>query len=776
MRATGPSIAIIQHLKCLGIKIRPLKKVPSPDVQRKTSSEGLFGIPLQLLPLCIKEGNVPRFVVDACQFLSSHIGTEGLFRKSGSVTRIKTLKAQLESGQSCLLSSQPSDVAALLKQFFRELPLPLIPPELQDPLCQIQDSLSEGERESATTLVTCLLPAIHVGTLRYFCTFLNNVASRCDKNRMDSSNLAVVLAPNLFSSTGLGDKLTLGTERQLQLQTAVMQTLIEEAQNIGQLPSFILEKFPLPHDEDSVTPNGGVPRRRRRRSMGGLVNEALSKLKSGRAVPSTITDPAPVEMDQPQSYKTKRKASEDGGGGEQCTAKKRKSLRESPDENLSIEDPFEPPGSKSPYRELSAESPALPGTPEPSSRGQRGRGKRKDNKRAQRGHSGYVCVSPAQLDRKEKVRSSLRLFHRTRTTKQSTPEGKNGEQSGWNLMKKMVSEALEGPIFNGRDFRANSLSLKAADQVIPLIGPSSPLSHYSSPPPSRSSPCWKSRDNEELERTSSARKRRTLRRSLSMPENLGECAEDEPDRLCQVEDPSLHGRGVLQEGRDLGGTEEKASIDSESCSLISPAELQMDVFNAEKNLSPFHRQVSVSEVPHNSHSLRRPNGQTSHYRSVRKLVLSFPWAPHILAPEHQQKDWEELATHPIKRKGARRFGRSLSHESGLGTAEEHGGQKPQSPSSPPKTLSGRGRQIFVSRKNITLSSSGQRSLETGDSVSLDTDLPDLEGQSLEKLLVPSWDPSLVQQVVHGEKRTYRCSPKCPISGARLEPICDSMDF
>ncbi|OCT68079.1 hypothetical protein XELAEV_18039375mg [Xenopus laevis] len=742
MRATGPSSAIIQHLKALGIKIRLPKKIPSPDVQAKTSSHGLFGTPLHCLPPCITEGNIPQFVVDTCQFLSSHLGTEGLFRKSGSVTRIKTFKAQLESKECSLDSAQPSDVAALLKQFFRELPQPLIPLELQEPLCQVHEMLNEESRGSATILVTCLIPAIHVGTLRYFCTFLQSVASRCNENRMNSSNLAVVLAPNLFASTGLGERLTHGIERQLQLQTAVMQTLIDNASSIGQLPSFILGKIPLAHDtveEESMTPSGGVNRRRRRRSMSGIVNEALSKLKPGRGASINVLDHATGEEGQHERYKIKRKASEDSGNGEHCTAKKRKSLRDIADEKLYNKDLCEPVSSESPQRVfidaspeflsspstplvISTESPAIPATPESSSRGQRVRSKRKESKRPKRMHSGHICVSPAQMERKEKVRSSMRLFHRMRVPKQPTLDGKNLETSGWNMMKRMVAEALEGPIFNGKDFRVAPLSLKVSGQANPLISEDASHKHPISPPCLSSSPFWKPtrRSREKSETAYSAKQKRTLRRSLSMPEKLGEgtVAEEGQESSNHNEDAFsfIQQQDGISEIRIEKSSALKTKVDrlsGDRDSLSSPSKLSSHQSIHSKDDFSFHRQVSVSELHQNSQSLRRNEGHTAQYRSVRKL-------------------------------GARRFGRSISHESGLGSTEEQNGQisvLAPSSNSPKKSLRGRSRRLFVSRKNITLCA--QKSLETTKPLCLDTSVADPAGQSF----INNWNLSLVQQMM-----------------------------
>lgn len=51
---------------------------------------------------------------------------------------------------------------------------------------------------------------------------------------MDSSNLAVIFAPNLLHSNE-NEKISASTEKNLRLQAAVVETLIEHAAEIGKM-------------------------------------------------------------------------------------------------------------------------------------------------------------------------------------------------------------------------------------------------------------------------------------------------------------------------------------------------------------------------------------------------------------------------------------------------------------------------------------------------------------------------------------------------------------
>ncbi|EOB08503.1 Rho GTPase-activating protein 11A, partial [Anas platyrhynchos] len=392
----------------------------------------IFGVSFHVLPQSLVPGYgyIPSFLVDACEYLEEHIHTEGLFRKSGSLVRIKALKSKLDQGENCLSAALPCDVAGLLKQFFRELPEPILPPHLQEGLFKAQQL--GNEKKTATMLLSCLMTDGTIEALRFFFKFLRNVSLRSNENRMDSSNLAVIFAPNLLH-VNESEKMSTTTEKKIRLQAAVVQTFIDHAEEIGQVPEFILEKIPamlgvdafqstpsLRGHEDSENESPSECKRRKHRSVGDIVSGALNKFKSNRTPSTTpqqdrsvLSSVTPVVL----TPSTKRKLPADCSQG--LSSKKRRSFKPNfafellPSSifNSSLTPAsvhFEASPSVSLESSQTSLSPSTGGENHLSSTGNR-RSKRLANKKLYRAEPGKTgCFSP-KISRKEMVRRSLRL-------------------------------------------------------------------------------------------------------------------------------------------------------------------------------------------------------------------------------------------------------------------------------------------------------------------------------------------------------------------------------
>ncbi|XP_010014071.1 PREDICTED: rho GTPase-activating protein 11A [Nestor notabilis] len=271
-----------------------------------------------------------------------------------------------------------------------------------------------------------------IEALRYFFNFLRAVSLRSNENRMDSSNLAVIFAPNLLHSNE-NEKMSASTGKKIRLQAGVVQTLIDHAAEIGQVPEFILEKIPamlgvdafqstpsLWGHEDGENESPNECKKRRHQSVGDIVSGALNKFKSNRTPSTTpqqdssvLSSVTPLVL----TPSTKRKLPADCSQG--LSSKKRRSLKHSFAFELlpsSIFTSSSTPASvhfeASPCVCLESSqtslSPSTAGENHLSSTGNR-RSKRHASKKLYRAESGKTgCFSP-KISRKEMVRRSLRL-------------------------------------------------------------------------------------------------------------------------------------------------------------------------------------------------------------------------------------------------------------------------------------------------------------------------------------------------------------------------------
>ncbi|XP_062534951.1 uncharacterized protein LOC134204124 isoform X3 [Armigeres subalbatus] len=147
--------------------------------------------------------------------------TEGIFRVPADVDEVNMLKNRLDrwefpENKGTMDAHAP---ASLLKLWYRELYDPLIPDDLYD------DCVATEDPAEAATIVE-KLPKINRLVLTYLVHFLQQFAlpDVVASTKMDSSNLAMVFAPNLLRCQSQDPKVILENARK---EMAFMRTLIQ---------------------------------------------------------------------------------------------------------------------------------------------------------------------------------------------------------------------------------------------------------------------------------------------------------------------------------------------------------------------------------------------------------------------------------------------------------------------------------------------------------------------------------------------------------------------
>ncbi|KAM4771732.1 rho GTPase-activating protein 18 [Rhinophrynus dorsalis] len=200
------SLALIELTALYDVLGTELKLQRAAKIKVKES--GVLRVPLSVL-LEQDQKRVPGTRVPLIfQSLIDHIikgglDTEGVLRIPGASSRIKALSQELEAkfyeGTFNWDTVKQHDAASLLKFFIRELPLPLLTVEYLNAFHSVQYLPTKKHRLQALNLLVILLPDIHRDTLKALLEFLQRVVDHREQNKMTLKNVAMIMAPNLFS-------------------------------------------------------------------------------------------------------------------------------------------------------------------------------------------------------------------------------------------------------------------------------------------------------------------------------------------------------------------------------------------------------------------------------------------------------------------------------------------------------------------------------------------------------------------------------------------------
>ncbi|KAM6894802.1 rho GTPase-activating protein 36 isoform 2-T3 [Lycodopsis pacificus] len=181
----------------------------------KAPAEGRTQTKLSLNPIYKQ---VPRVLERCCSHIKTYgLQTVGIFRVGSSKKRVRQLLEDFDSGLDVQLDEEHSvhDVAALLKEFLRDIPDPLLPRELY-PAFLHANLLRGADQLQYLQHLLYLLPPCNCDTLLRLLSLLHTVQSFAQDsvgtndeeipgNKMTAANLAVIFGPNLLQKERGGD-------------------------------------------------------------------------------------------------------------------------------------------------------------------------------------------------------------------------------------------------------------------------------------------------------------------------------------------------------------------------------------------------------------------------------------------------------------------------------------------------------------------------------------------------------------------------------------------
>ncbi|XP_028254522.1 rho GTPase-activating protein 7 [Parambassis ranga] len=277
---------------------------------RDYKDRNVFGVPLQVIVQRTGQP-LPQGIQQAMRYLRNHcLDQVGLFRKSGVKSRIQALRQMNEAsgadGGGVNYEGQSAyDVADMLKQYFRDLPEPLLTSKLSETFLQIYQYMPKELRLQAARAAVLLLPDENREALQMLLCLLSDVTASVSENQMTPTNLAVCLAPSLFhlntlrrkessSPRVMNRKQTLGKPDQRDLNENLAAThglahMIQECRKLFRIPEEMnrcrnsyMEQALLPQRLGELTDEeagqGGY-RTYLQDSLDSLLKEAKDKFK-----------------------------------------------------------------------------------------------------------------------------------------------------------------------------------------------------------------------------------------------------------------------------------------------------------------------------------------------------------------------------------------------------------------------------------------------------------------------------------------------------------------
>ncbi|KAK7513477.1 putative Rho GTPase activator [Phyllosticta citriasiana] len=183
----------------------PVRQTSPPYGGNAPPLKPVFGVSLD--ELFRRDGSpVPMVVYQCIQAVELFgLDAEGIYRVPGTSTHIQDMKAMFDHDSAAIDFRNPeaffhdvNSVAGLLKQFFRELPDPLLTHEHYQELIEAAKIEDDTVRRDSLHAIINALPDPNYATLRALVLHLNRVQERSASNRMSSSNLAICFAPTIM--------------------------------------------------------------------------------------------------------------------------------------------------------------------------------------------------------------------------------------------------------------------------------------------------------------------------------------------------------------------------------------------------------------------------------------------------------------------------------------------------------------------------------------------------------------------------------------------------
>ncbi|XP_049785884.1 ralA-binding protein 1 [Schistocerca cancellata] len=165
----------------------------------------VFGVPLHVATErshCHDGAYIPLVIRECIDYVQENgLTMDSIYKLSGIKSKVQYLRRLYNQGECVQLSDyEPPVVTSLLKQFFRELPEPILTNDL---LSRFEEAAAEKEvtiREAELQGLISQLPKCNLHLLGWMMVHLDNVTIHEKYNKMNAQNIAITLSPVLQMS------------------------------------------------------------------------------------------------------------------------------------------------------------------------------------------------------------------------------------------------------------------------------------------------------------------------------------------------------------------------------------------------------------------------------------------------------------------------------------------------------------------------------------------------------------------------------------------------
>lgn len=210
------------------IEVADISNAP-PTAASSSRGPPVYGTSLEDL-LDQEEGTVPRVVYQCVQAIDNFgLEVEGIYRTNGNSVQMQEIKREFDTDSAAVDLLRPNavvndihSVASALKQYFRELPDPLLTREFHREFINAANISDDIRRRDSIHAIINKLPDANYTTLRYLVFHLYRVQEREAINRMNITNLGIVWGPTLMAT----DYSNVG---EMAVQGRVVETILANA-------------------------------------------------------------------------------------------------------------------------------------------------------------------------------------------------------------------------------------------------------------------------------------------------------------------------------------------------------------------------------------------------------------------------------------------------------------------------------------------------------------------------------------------------------------------